>query len=254
MKKHTIIALLILGAILLGLGFFATPLMKNARAFTWNMVVHASARVFGIGRVDISDTEIDIIKKFSMDNIRLSAELADYRKLKSQLGTPAFDTTKKVPAAIISRPIDSLTSQYVINKGIADGVSEGAPVVVMGSVLVGFTTKLSEHSSTVETLFSRNVSVTVETVSKDEGTASARGLLQSRFQTSLEMNTIPRDASVTEGQSVVTSNKEQTIPYGMVIGTISSITKPENEAYQTAVVDVPYNVDALDAVVVLVAP
>jgi rod shape-determining protein MreC len=213
-----------------------------------------TARIFGIDRTDISDADIDTIQKLTKDNIRLTAELSDYRDLQKQLGMPAFDTMKKIPAAIVSRPIDTLTSQYIINKGIADGVPDGAPVVVMGSVLVGFTKGLSSHTSTVETLFSRGTSVTVETLSTDEGTPSARGLLQSKFQTSLEMNTIPRDVTINVGQSVVTSHKETTIPYGMVIGTIASLEKPENAAYQLAVIDAPYTVDELDAVVVLAAP
>jgi rod shape-determining protein MreC len=254
MKKHSIIALLVLGLVVLGFGFFATPLMKNVRASAWNVLVITTARVFGIQKIDISDSDIDTIQKLTKDNARLTAELSDYRRLQEQLGTPAFDSMKKIPAAIISRPIDALNSQYIINKGIADGVPEGAPVVVMGSVVIGFTKGLSSHSSTVETLFSRDTSVTVETVSKDEGSPSARGLLQSKFQTSLEMNTIPRDASVAVGQSVVTSHKETTIPYGMIVGTIASLEKPENAAYQSAVVDVPYTIDALDAVVVLATP
>src|SRR3989344_697316 len=252
MKKRTVGALLALGTIILVLGFFATPLMQHARGYTWDIFVGITARVLGIERISISDAEIDIIKKLSHDNIRLTSELEDYRKLKNQLGTPAFDSMKKIPAAIISRPLDTLTSEYIINKGIADGVPEGAPVVVMGSVLVGFTRGLSAHASTVETLFAKNTSVTVETVSKDEESRSARGLLESRFQTSLEMNTIPRDITLTTGQSVVTSNKEPAVPYGMVIGTISSFEKQENEAYQHAVIEVPYRIDALDAVVVLV--
>ncbi|MEK7500363.1 MAG: rod shape-determining protein MreC, partial [Patescibacteria group bacterium] len=159
-----------------------------------------------------------------------------------------------IPAAIVSRPLDTLSSQYIINKGISDGVTEGAPVVIMGSVLIGFTKELSTHSSVVETLYSRSTSVTVETVAKDDESPSMRGLLQSKFQTSLEMNTIPRDAKIAVGQQVVTSNKESNIPFGMVIGSIASLIKPENAAYQIAEIDVPYLIDSLDAVVVLVAP
>lgn len=254
MKKYTIIAITFLGVLVLGLGFFATPVMKHARGLAWDYLTVASARMFGIKRISVSDADIDTIHKLTKDNIRLSAELTDYRRLKDQLGTPAFDSLKKIPAAIVSRPLDTLSSEYIINKGISDGVTEGAPVVIMGSVLIGFTKELSAHSSVVETLYARSTSVTVETVSTDEETSTARGLLQSKFQTSLEMNTIPRDANIREGQQVVTSNKETTIPYGMVVGTIASLIKPENEAYQIAEVEVPYNIDSLDAAVVLVAP
>jgi len=254
MKKHSIIAITLLVVLVLGLGFFATPIMKNTRGLAWDALTTITARVFGIRRISLSDADIDIIYKLNKDNVRLTSELASYRKLKDQLGTPAFDSLKKIPVAIVSRPLDTLSSEYIINQGISDGVTEGAPVVIMGSVLIGFTKELSAHTSVVETLFSRNTSVTVETVSPDEELASTRGLLQSKFQTSLEMNTIPRDARITEGQQVVTSNKDATIPFGMVVGTIALIEKPENEAYQVAVVEVPYNIDSLDAAVVLVAP
>lgn len=254
MKKRNIVAMSILGIIVLGLGFFATPIMKHTRGYAWDGFTTITANLFGIRGTTISDADIETIHKLRGDNLRLQAELSDYYRIKNQLGTPAFDTMKKIPAAIVSRPIDTLTSQYIINKGIADGVTEGAPVVIMGSVLIGFTKELSTHSSTIETLFSKDTSVTVETVSKDEGSSSARGLLQGKFQTWLEMNTIPRDANIVIGQSVVTSNKDPIIPYGMVIGSIASLEKPENAAYQLAVVDVPYDIDSLDAAVVLVAP
>ncbi len=254
MKKRNVAALSILGATILALGFFATPLMRHARAATWNAFVGSTARIFGIRGTSISDSELNTITTLTKDNIRLRHELIDYRTLKAQLGTPTFDTFQKIPAAVVARPIDTLNSTYIINKGIADGVPEGAPVVVMGSVLVGFVKGLTAHSSTVETLFAPSTSITVETLPTDEGTNPARGLLKSRFQTSLHMNTIPRDAVVQEGQQIVTSNKEALIPSGMAIGTVSSLSKPENAAYQEAVVDVPYNIDSVDAVVILAAP
>lgn len=254
MKKRLIMLGTLLGVLVLGLGFFATPVMTHARGLAWDSFTLMTAKVFGIKNISISDADIDTISKLTKDNVRLSAELTDYRRLKDQLGTPAFDSLKKIPAAIISRPLDSLSSEYILNKGISDGVTENAPVVIQGSVLIGFTKELSAHTSVVETLFSRTTSVTVETVSRDDNVSSARGLLKSKFQTSLEMNTIPRDANIEVGQQVVTSNKEILIPYGMVIGTIASLEKPENAAYQSAVVDVPYTIDSLDAAVVLVAP
>lgn len=65
------------------------------------------------------------------------------------------------------------------------------------------------------------------------------------------MGTIPRDASLTIGQNVVTTSNGSQIPYGVVIGSISSISKPENEAYQQAVIQLPYNPDTVEAVTVL---
>lgn len=253
MKRRNIIALTVLAAVLLSLGFFATPLMQHARAFAWDIVVRSTAKIADIKGIDISDSALDTLAKTSMENIRLQAELSDYGRLKQQLGSPSFDSMQAIRAQIISRPVDTLTSSYIINKGIADGIPSGAPVLTQGSVLVGFTKELSEHSASVQALFHPSTSLTVETVPKDEEKV-ARGLLKSRYQTSLSMDTIPRDASISVGQNVVTTAKSDQIPYGMIIGTVATLISPENEAYQQATIDVPYNSGLLDAVTVLVAP
>lgn len=253
MKRRNIIAVAILATVLLALGFFATPLMKNARAFTWDIAVRATARVAGIRGIEISDSALDTLAKISMENIRLKTELSDYVRLKKQLGSPSFDSLKAIPAQVISRPIDTLTSSYIINKGIADGISSGAPVLIEGSVIIGFTKELSEHSATVQTLFHSSTSLTVETTGNEDGKV-ARGLLKSRYQTSLSMETIPRDAPIKVGQHIVTTSKGEQVPYGMIIGTISKLVSPENEAYQQATIDTPYNAGAIDAVMVLGTP
>ncbi len=253
MKKRSIIALTIFGVILLALGFFATPLVRHARARAWDSWVVITAYLFGIDGISISDSALDTLEKTSMENIRLRAELTDYTRLKAQLGSPVFDSLSTIPAQVISRPIDTLTSSYVINKGIADGVLTGAPVLVNGSVLIGFTKELSKHSAVVQTLFHPSTLVTAETVPKEDGLA-ARGLLKSHYQTSLSLGTVPRDAPIAIGQDIVTTNKGQGMPYGMIIGKVVSLQSQENEAYQSAVIDVPYNSDAIDAVIILRIP
>ena len=188
-----------------------------------------------------------------MENIRLKAELGDYARLKAQLGSETFGSLTTIPAHVIARPIDTLNSSYVINKGIADGIPSGAPVLVQGSVLIGFTRELSEHSAIVQTVFHPSTSVTVETIPNTEEKV-ARGLLKSQYQTSLSMETIPRDAPIAVGQKIITSSNGTTIPYGMILGSVASLTSPEHEAYQSAIIDVPYDSDNISAVRILLVP
>lgn len=253
MKKRNVIALSLLAGILLALGFLTTPLMRHARSAAWDNWVTVAARVFGIRGISISDNALDTLTKITMENIRLKAELSDYQRLKTQLGSPPFDSMQALPAQVLARPIDTLTSSYIINKGIADGISNGAPVLVQGSVLLGFIQSLSEHSATVQTLFHPSTSITVETTANNEE-KPARGILKSRYQTSLGMETIPRDALVHVGQHIVTTSKANYLPYGMLIGSVASLSNPENEAYQSATLEVPYDSNAIDAVTVLVTP
>ncbi len=243
-----------LATILLGLGFFATPLMRHARGVVWDMWVRGNAKVFGIHGIEISDSALETLTATGMENIRLKAELGDYTRLKAQLGSPTVGSLPTIPAHIIARPIDTLNSSYVINKGIADGIPNGAPVLVQGSVLIGFIRELSEHSAIVQTVFHPSTSVTVETIPNTEEEKVARGLLKSRYQTSLSMETIPRDAPIAVGQKIITSSNGTGIPYGMILGSVVSLASPEHEAYQSAVIDVPYDSDSINAVRILLVP
>ncbi|HSX25334.1 MAG TPA: rod shape-determining protein MreC [Candidatus Andersenbacteria bacterium] len=251
MKKRNVIALTILLLILLIIGFSFTPIMQHVRNRMWDQIVRIVSVVFRLSNNVPSQSLQEKVAQLQLDNMRLTSELADYRRLREQLAAPAFDSMLPIYAHVITRPIDTLQSEYIINKGIAEGVGNGDAVVVNGSALVGFVSQLSLHSAVVQTVFHPSTSITVETVSKDSGAAPAQGLLTSRFQTSLSMGTIPRDATITAGQSVVTTSNGQQLPYGIVVGTIASVSKPENEAYQQAIIELPYNVDTIEAVTVL---
>ena len=251
MKKRNVVALTILLLALLVAVFSFTPIMQHARNRTWDQIVRIVSIVFRISNASPSQSTEDQLKRLTMDNIRLTSELTDYKILRDQLAAPAFESMQPIYAHVISRPIDTLQSEYVINKGIAEGIGSGDAVVVNGSALVGFVSQLSLHSAVVQTVFNPSTSITVQTVVTDSGSTPASGLVTSRFQTSLSMGTIPRDASVTTGQSIVTTSNGEQIPQGIVVGTISSVSKPENEAYQQATIELPYTIDSVEAVTVL---
>ncbi|OGY36566.1 MAG: hypothetical protein A3E36_03170 [Candidatus Andersenbacteria bacterium RIFCSPHIGHO2_12_FULL_45_11b] len=251
MRKSAVIALSAFGLTLLIAGLFFTPIMQHARNRTWDQIIWVVSKVFRIPDSSPSQSTEEQLKRLTLENIRLTSELADYARLRDQLAAPAFDSMHKISAHVISRPIDTLQAQYVINKGIADGIGTGNVVVVHGSALLGFVSQLSLHSAIVQTVFHPDTSITVETVTKDSEIPPAQGLLISLFQTSLSMETIPRDAEISPGQNIVTTSNGQQIPYGIVVGAVSSVRKPENEAYQKAAIELPYAIDSVKAVTVL---
>ncbi len=254
MKKQNIIAVSILALIIILLAFFQTPVMAAARHTAWNLWVQQVARRTKLGDIHTPETVQQQLEFLRAENVRLRSQQYDYERLKTQIGSPSFESMRVIPAATAGRPIDTFQSEYMLNKGLEDGVTPNAPVVVQGSVLVGFIVEVAAHSATMRTLFHPTAQLTVETVSLDADIAPARGLLRSFYYTSLSLTTIPRDQVIESGLSVVTVSKESTIPQGLVIGTIQSITSEENEAYQQARIEVPYDIDRIDAVHILVAP
>lgn len=226
-----------------------TPLLRAARDAAWRVWVGSVARVAGIGPLQISGDVLTQLQRLQIENIRLRAELHDYETLRRQLGSTSFAAMRAIPALIAARPVDTFRTQAILNRGAGDGVTLHAPVVVQGSVLVGYVTELSEHTAVLQLLLHPATAVAAEVVDAPGG----RGLLRGRSYTSLELSTVPRDASVQIGQAVVTAGHDTTPP-GLLIGTIDTIRNEKNEAYQEARLTLPYEPEVLEAVVILVAP
>ncbi len=254
MSRRSIVAIATLLLFVIFILFLQTPLMSAARSKTWDVFTATVAKTFRIRGFQIDQSALDHIEQLRAENARLKAEVRQSRITSEQLGTPKVENMHAVPAAVVSRPLDTLKSQYVISKGIQDGITVGSPVVIQGSILVGFIQTVNENSAVIQTLYHPSTHLTVETVPEDSEKPVARGLLQSRYYTSLHITTIPRDVEIKEGEPIVTSIKEANLPQGMLIGTIESIWNPEHEAYQEARILMPYDIDQIDAVYVLVAP
>lgn len=254
MQKRNITAISILVCIVAALAFLQTPIMSHARQRAWLMWMRTTASIFGLGAIEADETVIEQLQQLRLENIRLRAQLGDYDRLRQQLGTLPLSASRLVPAATIGRPIDSFRSQYLINKGRRQGVTQGAPVVTGGSVLVGFINLANDETSVVQSLLNPATNLTVEAVPLADAKATplARGLLQSYHYTTLVVTTIPKDTPVEVGQAIVTVSKEAGIPYGLVIGTVAQISSQEHEPYQEARLKLPYDLDQVDAVQVIV--
>lgn len=249
------VALSAVVAALVGLAFMQTPVMRQSRGIAWNTWVVTIARVFQIHDALPQPDLSARLEQLTTDNIRLRAEAADYQRLREQLKTPTVDQLRPVMAAIIGRPLDTLESEFIISKGLSDGIAINDPVVVIGSSLVGFVSEIQRNSAIVRTLYHPDTRVTAEVVAdKSDNTTPARGLLVSRLYTALFLTTIPRDIPISPGQPVVTVADASTTPPGLVIGTIESVSSREHDAYQEARIKTAYDIGAVDAVTVLTQP
>jgi len=266
MKRRSKIALIFLGLIIVGLLALQTPLLATIRGQAWRIVIGSVGRVFKVGALDVETSVLDQLQKLQVENVRLRAHEKEYAQLKEQLGSPSFSSLRAIPATVEARTIDTFHSQLIINKGSAEGVTLGAPVVVHGATLVGFITELHEHGGILQLLVHPSTGLSAE-VQQEQ---SPRGLLVGQKFTALKLITIPRDAVLEQGQPVITvahdrelvseagksviTTAGQNVPAGLLIGHIGTIYRAENEAYQEAIVQLPYDLDQLRAVNVLVLP
>lgn len=254
MKARERTLLITLGVAILLLLFMQTPLMTPVRNSFWITWTHTVGRMLGVEDVNPESSTNDQLERLQNENLRLKAELADYRQLRQELGTPSIDDYRFVPAAIIARSFDGISQSFTIARGTHEGVAIGDPVVARENVLVGFIGEARDTTATVHTLLHPDVVLKAETVPDDSDVEPARGLLESVFQSSLQLTTIPRDAVIHENRSIVTAADENGTPYGLIIGSVEKIESGEHSAYQEAKILPPLRYDALRSVTVLARP
>lgn len=249
MVRRSTTALVILTILVVILLALQTPLLRAVRGTLWGTWVKSVARLTTLGPLEIDHTVVDHIQQLRAENIRLHAELNDYHRLRQQLGSPSVDQLRAIPAVVTVAPVDSFRSELLLNRGAAHGLTLGAPVVVNGSMLVGIITELHEQTAVCRLLVHPAMGLPAEVAGIDH----ARGLSVGRTYTTVNLTTVPRDAALVPAQAVVTTTHEH-MPAGLLIGTIATIQNEENEAYQTAHLNLPYDRGQLRAVNVLVAP
>lgn len=250
MSMRATLALLFLGLILFVGAALQTPLMRYARAYAWDRVVGLTALVGGLR---LHEADQPRLEQLLAENVRLRAEQTDYARLRQQLGAPAFVNFRAIPASVVGRPIDTFRSQLLLSRGTRQGVTVGAPVVVHGSQVVGFVSEVHAESAICQLLLHPATALTAEVLSSDKDVPPLQGLVQGKQYTSLLLTTVPRDKTLNIGQQIVTTAKPGLVPYGLAIATIKDVLNPPNEAFQSAVLSLPFDPDELRAVNVLVS-
>lgn len=159
-----------------------------------------------------------------LNNVRLqklaSLERENHR-LQSLLGSSFRLTERVLVAELLKIDSDPFSQQIVINRGQADEVFDGQPVLdaagVMGQVM-----SVSRFASRVILLTDPNHSIPVQ-INRNglRSIATGRG-----FGKSLDLAYLPHNADVRVGDLLVTSGLGGRFPAGYPVGTIRHITHP----------------------------
>lgn len=196
------------------------------------------------------DTERDN-ERLIEDNRNLRAELARVEevRLANERLRKLLDFKEEIqlptlPAQVISEDASSWFRTVVIDKGYDDGIGEGMPVVVAEGV-VGRTIRVARHQSTV--LLITDASSAVATLLQDNRT---RGICRGEG-TRLTLDFILRMAEIEVGDMIVTSGTGGVFPKGLVIGSVSSVSRGEYGLFQSVEVTPSVDFSRLEEVLVL---
>lgn len=180
-----------------------------------------------------------IRKERTADELSLLKE--ENASLKSQLNNiPGICISPSIASArVLSEYPLNVKSRITLNVGSADGVKNGAAVIWGSKILVGVVVDVFSRTSVVKTVYDPEWQTPVR-IGKNE----TDGLLIGGVAPAITL--IPRIKPVAAGDVVYSAGAD--IPYGLEVGTVRSISQDAGGAFQTAKVDIGFNINDLRTV------
>lgn len=136
---------------------------------------------------------------------------------------PSLVGKNVIASSVISRSPDTWLDSITIDVGTNSGVEKNMSVMTE-SGLVGHVTEVSATSSKVQLLITENNQMTNVAVSIQTDDGIVSGILSDYDEKSQELilEQVPKDAQISEGNTVTTSGLGGVSPEGLIIGEVTS--------------------------------
>jgi len=195
--------------------------------YNWSLTVK---RMSQLGEI-LNENEYlkNELAKFSVDYVKLSELETENEYLKNELAYVEKKEINYLIAKVIGKQLYNDQILF-IDQGSSNGLSEGMAVTVAQGVIVGKLIKVEEYRSQVQLLTDINSNLAVSlNQSKDTS-----GIIKGKVGNSLVMEYIPQSTEIKTDDLVITSGLENLIPYGLIVGKISSVESIVGQVFQKA--------------------
>ncbi len=144
--------------------------------------------------------------------------------------------------------LDLAADTMTINKGSADGVTEKMALISKEKVVYGKVSKVYQHFSQI-TLFSQKGSVlNVKIQHNDADQSPVYGAVKGNGAGETYLDLVNSDASIAEGDVLVTSGLEGIYPKNLLVAKIISTDQNDAQAFQTAQIQPFFDINDLENV------
>ena len=167
-------------------------------------------------------------------------------RLRGLLNFVGSSKIRSLGARVIGRPTNSWEGVITIDRGTADGVNQGQPVVGPQGLL-GQTIDVTSHSAKVRLITDPSSGVAAMVQS-----TRAEGVVHGSIDGALTLDFVSRETTVRAGDVVISSGMGGVYPKGLIIGEITSVKSTPSTLYQDIVLAPAGSLSGLEEVVVLV--
>lgn len=191
------------------------------------------------------------LSTLEQENAQLASQLAITREAlrtseQQQLQVAAAGGTGLAASVVLGQP-SQLRDTVTVNRGSAQGVASGQPVVADG-FLVGVVTDVWPDRSRV-----RLITDTASLIPVVLTTSRAQGLLLGDLS-GLLITDVPADAEITDREVVLTSGLGDVLPADIPVGVVGERISAESEVLQRLRATSPVNLSRLNHVVIQSSP
>lgn len=174
-------------------------------------------------------------------------ELNDLRELyELDSRFPSYD---KVAANVISKDAGNWFDTFIIDKGSNAGIQVGCNVMA-GNGLVGIVTEVGPNYAKVRSIIDDNSTVSAMFLS-DSSLCSVLGDEKYMDEGCIRVEHIDKDADISEGDEIITSNISDKFLPGITIGYVSNLKLDSNNLTMSADVTPAVDFDHIQTVLVV---
>lgn len=173
------------------------------------------------------------------ENARLLETIINYRVFSKENEFQEFESLdsnlieyKFIPARITGKTINKRNNHLTVNKGIKDSIKIGMGVISK-SGLLGIVKSVSENYSLVMTILHSQCRISAAIKNNDfHGTL----VWDEMDPTIMNLTSIPKHATLSVGDTIITSGYSTVFPYGIEIGTIYDYNVDRNKDSYSVIV------------------
>lgn len=183
-------------------------------------------------------------RAYEDSNLWHETELANAR-LRNLLDFQKNITEQVVAAEVIGKDPSAWFKTVIIDKGKADGLAKGLPVV-MPQGIVGQVTEAAKHYSKVMLIIDRNSAVDA-LVQRTR----ARGVIKGESTDQCRLEYVLRKRDVRVGDIIVSSGSDGVYPKGLRIGRVSEVIEHDGDIFHEVFITPFVDFEKLEEVLVV---
>lgn len=189
----------------------------------------------------------DLNEQLTVENSKLKMLDEENKILREHLNFLTGAKSKFILANIIARGEDLQPQVMAIDKGSSDGLYKGLAVLNSNGIIIGKIFFVKDNISEIYLTTSPSCKLAAMAQNKNK----TAGIIEGDLGLTIQMKLIPQTEEIKIGDTIITSGLEQSVPRGLLIGTVVSVNSENNELWQNAAIEPIADMNELSIVSIL---